>query len=192
MSQNEKIISVRRLKTFLTNLKAIFADKNHTHTTVNGHTVNSDVPLNAKFTDTWRPQADWNATSGDSMIKNKPSTFTPSSHTHTKAEIGLGNVDNTADSAKSVKYATSSGSASNALKVNNHTVNTDVPSGAKFTDTTYNDATTSSRGLMTADMVSKLNSITSGANMRYEEVTQSTYTSLGTNYEKGTVYFINN
>ena len=34
-----------------------------------------------------------------------------SSHTHTKAEVGLGNVDNTADSAKSVKYATTAGSA---------------------------------------------------------------------------------
>ena len=43
--------------------------------TVNGHTVNSNVPANAKFTDTntWRPQPDWNATSGDAVIKNKPS-----------------------------------------------------------------------------------------------------------------------
>ena len=40
----------------------------------------------------------------------------PSSHTHTKSEVGLGNVDNTADSAKSVKYATSAGSASSATK----------------------------------------------------------------------------
>ena len=28
------------------------ADKNHTHTVVNGHTVESDVPVGAKFTDT--------------------------------------------------------------------------------------------------------------------------------------------
>jgi chemotaxis protein histidine kinase CheA len=42
--------------------------------TVNGHTVNADVPSGAKFTDTntWRPQPDWNATSGDAVIKNKP------------------------------------------------------------------------------------------------------------------------
>lgn len=42
---------------------------------VNGHTVESNVPANAKFTDTdtWRPQPDWNATSGDAMILNKPS-----------------------------------------------------------------------------------------------------------------------
>lgn len=52
-----------------------------------------------------------------------------------KSDVGLGNVDNTADSTKSVKYAASAGTASNASKVNNHTVNADVPSGAKFTDT---------------------------------------------------------
>lgn len=58
----------------------------------------------------------------------------------TKADVGLGNVDNTADSAKSVKYANSAG---NASKVNNHTVNSNVPSGAKFTDTVYSHPTTS-------------------------------------------------
>lgn len=68
--------------------------------------------------------------------------------TYTKAEVGLGNVDNTADSAKSVKYATSAG---NATKVNNHTVNADVPSGAKFTDTTYGVATTTKTGIVKPD-----------------------------------------
>lgn len=42
--------------------------------------------------------------------------FAESDHTHTKSEVGLGNVDNTADSAKSVKYATSAGSATTATK----------------------------------------------------------------------------
>ena len=37
-------------------------------------------------------------------------------HTHTKSQVGLGNVDNTADANKSVKYATSAGSASSAAK----------------------------------------------------------------------------
>lgn len=52
--------------------KISFSD--HEHTTVNGHTVNADVPSDAKFTDTntWRPQPDWNAASGDAAIKNKP------------------------------------------------------------------------------------------------------------------------
>lgn len=162
---------------------------------------------------------------------------------YTKSEVGLGNVDNTADANKSVKYATSAGSASSALKatsvvdygspantiqigyggdgisgdaikyiagytagngsdvdarikdvskdalkswlglgslayssatiptvpsslpanggnsatVNGHTVNSDVPANAKFTDTTYGVATTGANGLMSKDMVSKLN-----------------------------------
>lgn len=68
--------------------------------------------------------------------------------TYTKEEVGLGNVDNTADANKSVKYATSSG---NATKVNNHTVNADVPSGAKFTDTTYGVATITKTGIVKPD-----------------------------------------
>lgn len=51
-----------------------------------------------------------------SGVTGKPSSYTPSSHTHTKTEVGLGNVDNTADSTKSVKYATSAGSAGWATK----------------------------------------------------------------------------
>ena len=50
----------------------------------------------------------------------------------TAENVGLGNVDNTADSTKSVNYAASAG---NSAKVNGHTVNSDVPENAKFTDT---------------------------------------------------------
>ena len=50
-------------------------------------------------------------------VAGKPSTFTPSAHTHTKDQVGLGNVDNTADKNKSVKYATSAGYANSALKL---------------------------------------------------------------------------
>lgn len=39
------------------------------------------------------------------------STSTGNPHHTTKADVGLGNVDNTADSAKSVRYATNAGSA---------------------------------------------------------------------------------
>lgn len=42
---------------------------------------------------------------------DKPSSFPASAHTHTKAGVGLGNVDNTADAAKSVNYAASAGDA---------------------------------------------------------------------------------
>lgn len=40
----------------------------------------------------------------------------PTKPSYSKGEVGLGNVDNTADSAKSVKYASSAGSASSATK----------------------------------------------------------------------------
>ena len=81
-------------------------------------------------------------------VSGKPSTYTPSVHTHTKsqitdfpssmpasdvsawakaatkpsytkAEVGLGNVDNTADKDKSVKFSTSAGSATNTQYLNN-------------------------------------------------------------------------
>lgn len=42
----------------------------------------------------------------EAEIDGKLSGKANSSHTHTKAQVGLGNVDNTADSAKSVKAAT--------------------------------------------------------------------------------------
>lgn len=42
------------------------------------------------------------------------STSTGNPHNTTKADLGLGNVDNTADSTKSVKYATSAGHATSA------------------------------------------------------------------------------
>ena len=112
-------------------------------------------------------------------------------HGVTKAQVGLGNVDNTADSAKSVKYATSAGSANsvawgnvsgrpsslpanggNSSTVNGHTVNADVPSGAKFTDTTYSAATQSANGLMSAADKKKLvDSYTTGSAGGAVEVT---------------------
>ena len=111
---------------------------------VNGHSVNADVPENAKFTDTdtWRPlgTGDDDACAGnDSRLSNaRPASDVyawakaSTKPAYNKAEVGLGNVDNTADSTKSVNYAASAG---NAAKVNGHGVNADVPSDAKFTDT---------------------------------------------------------
>ena len=111
---------------------------------VNGHSVNADVPENAKFTDTdtWRPlgtTADTACAGNDSRLSNaRPASDVyawakaSTKPAYNKAEVGLGNVDNTADSTKSVNYAASAG---NAAKVNGHNVNADVPSDAKFTDT---------------------------------------------------------
>ena len=111
---------------------------------VNGHSVNSDVPENAKFTDTdtWRPLGtggDDACAGNDSRLSNaRPASDVyawakaSTKPAYNKAEVGLGNVDNTADSTKSVNYAASAG---NSAKVNGHTVNSDVPENAKFTDT---------------------------------------------------------
>ena len=75
------------------------------------------IPLGGNYerglTISWKS---WDATTAGSTTV--PSFGQPASykiivspHTHSKSEVGLGNVDNTADSAKSVKYATSAGSA---------------------------------------------------------------------------------
>ena len=366
MTNETNGISLRRLKTFLTNLKNIFAEKNHSHAT--SDITGLDTSLSSKATFEQGRKADSAVQSvkiGTTEYKSGTTVTLPSYPTslpasdvydwakasskpsYTKDEVGLGNVDNTADSAKSVKYATSAGSASSVSWANvsgkpstftpsshthddryyteseintklnnkanvfkyefsNHDVyrclgtatlkqegdylilhiycgdgyNADInqdrtidvhirasngsavngkyyigyieshlngatncnvyvvqnsstsftiwigklnysgrsfyevqfPSGdswvpAANTSTTiptngvaliekkiaYTDvATTSTNGLMSKDMVTKLNGITSGANMKYKEVTQSAYSSLGSNYEKGTVYFINN
>lgn len=55
-------------------------------------------------------------------VTGKPSTFTPSSHTHTKSQIS--------DFPSSLPA-----NGGNSSTVNGHSVNSDVPSGAKFTDT---------------------------------------------------------
>lgn len=77
--------------------------------------------------------------------------FAPKSHTHTKSQI--------TDFPKSMPA-----NGGNSTTVNGHSVNSDVPEGAKFTDTTYSVATASSNGLMTAADKAKLDGIASNAN----------------------------
>lgn len=48
-------------------------------------------------------------------------------------------------------------------KVNGYTINANVPAGAKFTDTTYSNATTSAPGLMSSADKAKLDGIAAGA-----------------------------
>ena len=55
--------------------------------------------------------------------------------------------------------------------VNGHTVNKDVPSDAKFTDTTYSVATTSANGLMSSSDKTKLNRISSSYDATTETLT---------------------
>ena len=134
--------------------KGSYATAGHTHNSVkdigdNSNTTFAYSKAGMNYGDyTWL--AGWNGYEMRAVNKNQ---FATAGHTHTKDQVGLGNVDNTADANKSVKYATSAG---NASKVNNHTVNIDVPANAKFTDTTYGMATASSNGLMSSTDKTKL------------------------------------
>lgn len=60
-------------------------------------------------------------------VSSKPSSFTPSSHTHTKSEVGLSNVDNTADANKSVNYAASAGYVTRSRNANTVTTLANLP-----------------------------------------------------------------
>lgn len=230
-------ISLRRLKTFLTNLKNIFAEKNHSHAT--SDITGLDTALSSKATLAQGDKADSAVQSvkiGTTEYKSGTTVTLPSyptslpasdvpswakqktKPTYSASEIGLGNVGNfkavstvasqrLTDTEKSNaranigaqiagSYASSThnhddkyqakgsyASAShthtksqitdfptsmpanggNSSTVNGHTVNSNVPANAKFTDTTYAIATTSANGLMSKDMVTKLNGIASGA-----------------------------
>lgn len=58
------------------------------------------------------------------------------------------------------------GAGSDAATVNGHTVESNVPADAKFTDTTYSVATSSADGLMSAADKSKLDDIGAGSNVK--------------------------
>lgn len=98
----------------------------------------------------------WNYIKGkaDGVYQPKGS-YAASNHSHTKDQVGLGNVDNTADANKSVKYATNAANATTATKLSSnagsnnqpvyfsggkpvaigYTIAKSVPADAKFTDT---------------------------------------------------------
>lgn len=71
---------------------------------------------------------------------------------YTKSEVGLGNVDNTADSAKSVKYATSAGSAGSVAWANV----SGKPSTYAPSTHSHSAATTSANGFMSSTDKAKL------------------------------------
>ena len=88
---------------------------------------NTTIALTDTNTDTWRPQPDWNATSGDAVIKNKPSL----------AKVATSGSYNDLSNKPTIPTIPSSlpANGGNSSTVNGHTVNSDVPANAKFTDT---------------------------------------------------------
>ena len=117
--------------------------------TLNDHTSNKDI----HFTTTERTKlsgiaagAQVNTITG--VKGGSESTYRTGNVNITKANIGLGNVDNTADANKSVNYATSAGSATSATKatqdgngkVISSTYETKTDASAKLTEAkTYAD-----------------------------------------------------
>lgn len=98
------------------------------------------------------------------------------SHTHSYA--GSSSAGGSATSA--VRLDTSAGSATQPVYFadgkpvkTTYTLNASVPSDAKFTDTTYNAATTSAAGLMSAADKTKLNGVATGA-----EVNQNAFANV--------------
>lgn len=60
----------------------------------------------------------WSYIKGKSDATYQPKgSYAAANHTHTKEQVGLGNVDNTADANKSVKYATKAANADAAIGV---------------------------------------------------------------------------
>lgn len=113
--------------------------------TVGGFTVGVNVPANAKFD--WRP-----------VVDNLVSEETDESLSANQGRVLKGLIDGKVDSTtyessiqhleeEIAKKSDTSGSVANALTVNGHTVNANVPANAVFTDTTYNIVSAESDGL---------------------------------------------
>lgn len=114
ITSDDKGVSVRRLRTFLTNLTKKFAEKLHKHNI--SDITDLDTTLSKKASSEQGAKADTAVQSvkiGTTEYKSGTTVTLPSYPTSLPANGG------------------------NASTVNGYRVNVDVPSGAKFTDTTY-------------------------------------------------------
>ena len=149
------------------------------------YTLGKSVPSDAKFTDTTyaslkNPYAltiQGNGTtltngtydgSAAKTVNITPSSIGAATSSHTHNYAGSSSAGGSATSA--VKLDSSAGSATNPIYFSNgkpaactYTLNKSVPSDAKFTDTIYSNATTSTDGLMSSSDKIKLNGIATGA-----------------------------
>ena len=134
----------------------------------NSSQVLTNVPLNAKFTDTIyshpsthpasmivetstkrfttdAEKASWNSKTDDSTVDSHIAK-TDNPHNVTKAQVGLSNVDNTDDLSKPISTDTQDALD---LKANKSQVLTNVPANAKFTDTVYTHPTSHPASMIT-------------------------------------------
>lgn len=89
------------------------------------------------------------AVAGTDYLKPVTAVSTPTADTSSVTQI--------------ISGVTQATSGQITVKKSAFTIAKSVPSDAKFTDTTYNDVTTSVHGLMTPEMLTKLNGIEDGA-----------------------------
>lgn len=155
--------------------------------TVGGFTVGANVPADAKFTDTvyTLPQAASNVlggvmTDGSTILANSGViSVADNSHGHTIANVtGLqGVLDGKADVSAIPTSLPANGG--NAATVGGFTVGTNVPAGAKFTDTVYSlpRATTSTLGgvrvdgtTITANASGVISSLASGSGITFDKI----------------------
>lgn len=126
----KKYLDPEGTKKLITKCKQLFSKIDHIHAI--SSITGLQEALNGKATSAQGSKADSAVQSvkvGDKEYKIGVNVILPTSYpasdvsawaksstkpSYTKSEIGLGNVDNTADANKSVKYATSAGSASSA------------------------------------------------------------------------------
>lgn len=102
--------TVAEVVTALPDLKTAVKTKIYLVAASNKETNNSYgeyIKVTVDGTDKWEKLGEYKADMKLTWdaISGKPSTFTPSAHTHAKGEVGLGNVDNTSDAAKPVSTA---------------------------------------------------------------------------------------
>lgn len=108
--------------------------------------------IDDKFANTNKVQSDWNEsdTSSEAFILNKPIIPSEYDDTLVTSRLETIEVDNSTLREQITKIET---------QIGNYTVNSNVPSDAKFTDTNYDVATTSINGLMSSEDKSKLDGI---------------------------------
>lgn len=148
--------------------------------TVNGHTVNSDVPANAKFTDTTYSSKSAASggtdvslvTTGEKAVWNAKTSNTGTltgikMNGASKGTSGVVDLGTVLTGGKQSTTSTVDGGSNIYTFSDGSTIT--IKNGSKgdpgINATTTAVATTSANGLMSKDMVTKLNSIISGANI---------------------------
>ena len=132
---------------------------------IDNHASNGDIHVTPENKTNWNNVSEKLDKTGDAS--NVTTEFTPATTrsnltTKEKLSISLGKISKWFSDLKAVAFSGSYNDLSNkpaslpanggnSTTVNGHTVNSDVPANAKFTDTTYEIATTTKTGIVKPD-----------------------------------------